>query len=59
MLQVMRQQGYTIGGARLQLTNEKDDDIVAPLAAAVADIKNDTVQRLIEDLEQLLIILRK
>lgn len=56
---LLYEQGYTIGGARLQLTNEKEDDVVAPLVAAVAEIKNDTVQRLIEDLEQLLIILRK
>jgi len=53
---LLYEQGYTIGGARLQLTNEKDDE--AP-TSSLADIKNDTFQRLIEDLEQLLIILRK
>ncbi len=56
---LLYEQGYTIGGARLQLTHDKEDDLVAPLAVAINDVKNDTVQRLIEDLEQLLIILRK
>lgn len=56
---LLYEQGYTIGGARLQLTNEKDEVVAAPTLSSVIEIKNDTVQRLIEDLEQLLIILRK
>lgn len=56
---LLYEQGYTIGGARLQLTNEKDEVVAAPTLSSVIEIQNDTVQRLIEDLEQLLIILRK
>ncbi|NQD37233.1 MerR family transcriptional regulator [Permianibacter sp. IMCC34836] len=47
---LLYEQGYTIGGARQQLTNEKAGDD-KPEA--------DTIQRVIEDLEQLLIILKK
>ncbi len=53
---LLYEQGYTIGGARLQLSSEKEDAqaVTAETAAAAPD-----VQRLIEDLEQVLIILRR
>ncbi len=53
---LLYEQGYTIGGARLQLSSEKEDAqaATAETAAAAPD-----VQRLIEDLEQVLIILRR
>ena len=48
---LLYEQGYTIGGARLQLTNEKEEEL-APTSGTPE------IGRLIEDLEQVLIILK-
>ena len=50
---LLYEQGYTIGGARLQLTHEKEEE------GEDSGITQQEVGRLIEDLEQLLIILKR
>jgi len=51
---LLYEQGYTIGGARLQLTHEKEEESLDSGGIGEKD-----VGRLIEDLEQLLIILKR